>query len=462
LNRDRPSIYLLESIAAMPEVEEWIDESGEIVPEIPVAQQGVSLEFLEWFLHEFNLKMKPQKTCDVVADIVLDITRKSGSTLGELLIHEDSRGPATHLASHPWNNNFHHTIDAVVEHCTEWESKTNSKAFVWFDIFALNQHKMAAQVYGQDEIKSMLLQAVNQTDETIACLYPWNKPVYIERVWCLYEAHHTLVTTTANKQSNKLLTKMALKASHVKNRKKLKFILCADARQGLEAVFLGGEDTMDEVVSALANFDVKKASAFKIEDKKMILEQIESSFGGSSGLNESVARSLRVWLLESATEMLEKYRRIYSFNEPKLALLLRNYGRLLGEISDDLVQTSNAFEEALSIDRSFLELAKNGDVGTFRKEELNVAADLHLIGHNYYMRKEFRKALERFQLAETIYESSDSMEYAVTLTRMGPTYLKLGDSENGIKALRKAVSIIDSKPDTRQKILRLAEGTFYS
>lgn len=397
------------------------------LPEIPVEEQGLSLHFVEMFVQEHGLGAGRGgvTSADVCKKIIMPLTESMGCTLVEMA-QPAERGRVTHFVSHPWGNEFHQTVNAALQAAYQWEKETGGKAHLWMDIFAVNQHKMARAEYSRDDINAMLKTAVECSQEVFACLHPWSDPLYIHRAWCLYESF------VAREMSSD-------------GRSRLRFVLSPDAAEQFEQEALSQE--FDQILQVLANIDVRKADAYKTGDKDMILGFIEESAEGAKGLNQSVAASLRDWLVSNGRLIVEKRTRTHA-NSAKLSQILVNYGRLLGDQAQNDEEREEAracFEEALSIDEAILALYRLDPSGDSAKQQSNVARDLNFLGQCLYLQNDFDGALLRFTQAKDAYVavhgSEDNVDVARVLTATGPAHMKLQNWEEAVASLRRASAI---------------------
>ncbi|GBG27868.1 Kinesin light chain [Hondaea fermentalgiana] len=430
------------------------------LPEVQVEDQGLSLAFLRDFMQEYDLERGTTwSTGKVCKDVVVEVTRERGCPMVDM-VRADLRGRVTHFISHPWDNLFKLTVSAVIEACTEWEAATGETAYVWIDIFAVNQHKMQRREYTQDDIGEMLSRALQAARITLACLYPWKEPVYISRAWCLYEAHQALVRAeqsrrgssfTADAGRSQSITSLLRRSQPREPQHELRFILSPDAREEFEREALASE--FDSVLQALADIDVRRAQAYKMEDKEMILDAIESSPGGSAALNQNVALSLRRWLLQSGRTIVERRRRTH-MNTAKLSQILINFGRLLGDQAQSAKEQKEAeklFREALSIDQSILTLHRLDPEGDISEQLANVGRDEFMLGLCLYDQGRFSDCLERLESAVEVYHEYDKanegepVEVGRVLTRMGPVHMKLQHWGKATDTLRTAVGIFEER-----------------
>jgi len=439
----------------------FVENDEEEVEEVSVENQGVSLRFLWEFINDevearLGKDTSAFETVKVVKKVVMPMTESRQCTVVEITKPAE-RGRVTHFISHAWNAPFSTTTTAIIEELELWEQSTGKKAYFWMDVFAVNQHKMAEKEYSQDDINEMLSRAMSCASTTLACLHPWRKPVYIERAWCLYEANTALVQCQkqvaddgrVRRPSTGHLGRPRFGAHRPKSGKgkhELKFVLSAETREEFEREALA--KNFESVLQALADISVEEATSYKPEDKEMILEFIDSSPGGSDALNQNVTQSIRRWLVNSGRQIVEKRKRTH-MNTAHLALILVNFARLLtdqAETHEERKEAQELFEEALSIDKSQLELSELGGTSeVLEVEKRNIARDQFMLGLCLYDMKNYKNALKCMEEAREIYEAiQDELSVARVLTRTGPIHMKLSQYDEASDDLRQADAIFRS------------------
>jgi tetratricopeptide (TPR) repeat protein len=450
-------------------------ERDEPVGALETRAQGVSLNVLRELVAELSEQgvrgAAGLSTGEVCASVIVELTSSRGCSLVEL-VRPSERGAVTHFISHPWANPFLVTAHAVIEETERWERASGRRAFLWMDVFAINQHKMTKQQYSQEDIHRILHEAVSACETMYACLYPWNDPVYLRRAWCLFETY----TVMSNKQEQEGAEgqvgapgegapgaggSAAAPVLGISQKGKgmaaqravargdfLKFILAPESREQFEREALSSE--FDKILQCLSDLDVRRAEAFKKEDKEMILSKIEASYGGAAGLNATVALQLRRWLVQTATAVVARRRETGNLHDAAYSQILVNYGRLLADQAEAFHSGENAqalllFKEALSVDRALLGLAESGGAlpAGAATERLAVARDHFMVGSCLYWQRRFAEALVAFEEARAVYAlahggSEDNADVARCLTQMGPTLMKLERWDEAESSLRRA------------------------
>jgi tetratricopeptide (TPR) repeat protein len=435
-------------------------DRDEPVASLETREQGVSLNVLRELVSELSEQgvrgAAGLSTGEVCASVIVELTSSRGCSLVEL-VRPSERGVVTHFVSHPWADPFLVTAHAVLEEAERWELVSGRRAFLWMDVFAINQHKMTKQLYSQGDIHRILHEAVSSCETMYACLYPWNDPVYLRRAWCLFETY----TVMSNKQEQSEaggvgggtaapMLSMSQKGKGAAAQRAvargdfLKFILAPESREQFEREALSNE--FDKILQCLSDLDVRRAEAFKKEDKEMILSRIEASYGGAAGLNAAVALQLRRWLVQATVAVVEHRRKTGNLHDAVYSQILVNYGRLLADQAEAFHSEENAqalllFKEALSVDKGLLGLAEAGGGQEVATERLAVARDHFMIGSCLYWQRRFAEALVAFQEARAVYAlahggSEGNADVARCLTQMGPTLMKLERWDEAESSLR--------------------------
>jgi hypothetical protein len=182
-----------------------------------------------------------------------------------------SVGIATFFVSHAWQYKFLDLAEVIIE----WGQTVPTPTYVWLDIFSVNQHAPEQPPEWWD---STFRTAVGELGHTLLVLAPWDKPVALSRVWCLWEI---LCTIDEGADLTVLLPS--------NEKRRLTEELAKD---------------LDQVAITVADVDAERAEAFKAEDKKRIFEAIQRVLPkGFLDLNEKVKERLRQWTFYAGEEV---------------------------------------------------------------------------------------------------------------------------------------------------------------
>ena len=117
------------------------------------------------------------------------------------------------------------------------------------------------------------------TGRVVAVMTPWDDPVPLKRMWCLYE----------------LVCGLRGAAKGVK----LELRLSQEQRQGLVEAL---REDHNVVTKMLVDIDITKAETSSDLDKALILEQIRALPEGEHGCNVDLKALMRRWVLETLEE----------------------------------------------------------------------------------------------------------------------------------------------------------------
>eukprot|EP00732_Lithocolla_globosa_P002077 Lithocolla_globosa_v1_NODE_1242_length_2746_cov_3.366035.p2 type:complete len:231 gc:universal NODE_1242_length_2746_cov_3.366035:1460-768(-) len=120
--------------------------------------------------------------------------------------------------------------------------------------------------------------AIQQFGRTVIILSPWNNPLPLTRVWCLWEIYSTASTNTT--------FEVAMPDEEQQN--------------FLNALALD----FGQINAMLTRVDIRNSEAWKEEDKERIFEVVKAMVGFTK-LNQLIFNHLRQWLLGSARQELE-------------------------------------------------------------------------------------------------------------------------------------------------------------
>ena len=164
------------------------------------------------------------------------------------------------------------------------------------DIIHKNQH-----IVNSDGTAIELARCVSACKRTALVCAPWDQPTSLERIWCLYEVHHTLLAASTE------------------------LVPCYNGREnermiGSKGVLIGKaqrDKIVDRFSKAVTRIKVEDAGATVLSDKEAILDQLRKARGGDlsntdTAIQMSVAQALtRSFLGASGNEQTERYTKIW-------------------------------------------------------------------------------------------------------------------------------------------------------
>mmetsp|Transcript_34617 Transcript_34617/g.81671 ORF Transcript_34617/g.81671 Transcript_34617/m.81671 type:complete len:612 (+) Transcript_34617:397-2232(+) len=209
---------------------------------------GVTLCFLRDFCeaHEFMPSDPTRKASNLIdaakSVCVMQMDARTSDGRGAI-------GKATHFVSHAQSCSLLKMIDAM-EGFLRTNSLSERNTYLWIDVFCLPQSNVQAYVARIGEIERRI-------GSVVMVLDPWNAPVCLTRVWCLYEVVHTVPSKREAGTEFHLALPSSERASFV------------------AAYEHFGKAHIEEVLAA---FDARKAEAAMESDKLMIFRLIASMF----------------------------------------------------------------------------------------------------------------------------------------------------------------------------------------
>lgn len=151
-------------------------------------RSAVSLEFLESFVQDIPPTLTTQ---EVVETIIKPRTAERKCSFVELSPPEKLSSPTIYV-SHTWSGPFVEMIDSTVKYVSLAQAGSPRKqAFVWLDVFAVNQHCCEQEA----ELRHME-RAIATADVTLLCLDP--QGFTLGRTWNLLEVYKTLTMRDAD------------------------------------------------------------------------------------------------------------------------------------------------------------------------------------------------------------------------------------------------------------------------
>lgn len=150
---------------------------------------GVTFTFVREYCEEHHLCAEGITSRDVGARI-LELTRTTKRSVAEMCAKKKARtgepavGPAEIFVSHAHSCSFVKMLDAVEAYLATHGLDPNT-TYLWIDLFSLRQHAINTEVVHIAAIE-------RQVGLVVLVVDPWDKPVALTRVWCIYEMVHAL------------------------------------------------------------------------------------------------------------------------------------------------------------------------------------------------------------------------------------------------------------------------------
>ncbi len=438
--------------------------------------------------------------------IICPRDKKKGAAYVDCLKGKDHVGIATFMISYCWLYDVVDIINTLWNYCQQ-NGLDPKREYMWICCLCNNMHRINTDNNVPfEEMQELFRTKVVGIGKVVAMLTPWDNPVYIQRVWCIFE-----LFTAFNNEDDGC---------------KLEILLPENQRENMFGAIKDGD--MNSVYDAMDKIDIMKANATKPRDKENILKIVEDSKGGATELNQSVKDFLREWihkviddrvteakntkidgeslatlyygvgtiyskegLFDKSLEHLKKCLAIrQSLPEPndrgvsdaynEIALAYRSQGKY--DMAVDLYKKCLSIRESI-LKRNDPDLARTYDnlAKVYRKQgRFEDALELHMmclgievsvldanhsslaitynnIGVVYLKLGNYDKALEfhnkSLAIREAVIGGSNHPDLATTYNWVGVTYEELGNYENALDFHSKALAIRESVLDSSHPIL---------
>ena len=304
-----------------------------------------------------------------------------GAAYVDCLSGDDNVGPSTIMLSYGWGNSIGDIVDALVDFCNRC-NLDHKRTYVWICCLCNNQHRVAeSKKLGEEisfeEFSTIFGDRVQNIGHVVAIMAPWRQPVYVSRVWCIYE----LFTAYNNDACNlDIAMPPREKSDMVKS-------LNASGIEGIELLF-----------KTLSKTDISQAQASEPSDKQRIMEMVRTGTGFER-LNAEVNELLRNWIKDGVMEAVES-RKLAHKNEDgiemnnarkeDLARLCTNMGNLMFQYAE--------YDKALELQKQALEL----NIAVFGKSHLHTATSHCNIGSALTAKGDDEEALREFEKNHSI------------------------------------------------------------
>eukprot|EP00931_Biecheleriopsis_adriatica_P057962 TRINITY_DN34437_c0_g2_i1.p1 TRINITY_DN34437_c0_g2~~TRINITY_DN34437_c0_g2_i1.p1 ORF type:complete len:622 (-),score=98.94 TRINITY_DN34437_c0_g2_i1:20-1813(-) len=237
-----------------------------------------------------------------------------GSAFVDAAVSSQDAGLATIMLSYTWSYRVLAVVRALQAFC-EKECLDAQSTNVWICCLCINQHRVqrrreSGQNIPFEEFAKSFGARVRSIGRVVALVAPWNAPLYVQRVWCIYEVY---VAEETGVDFSLVLPP-------------------EDEEDMLEALADNPESSKaDRLWKALGEVRVQDAKASVPDDRSHILHLVESG-PGFEHLNMKVRRLLRKWFLEIARRRLTKS--LEDINGPHIARRCDLVGQWMTALGD--------------------------------------------------------------------------------------------------------------------------------
>jgi len=316
---------------------------------------------------------------------------------------QEHAGPATVMLSWTWSYAARTVVTALAQWC-ERSQRDPRNTFVWQcalcnNQFRVQEKKQKGENESFDSFRSVFESRVRSTGHILALLSPWHSPLYVKRIWCVFE-----LWVACQRKDVELEVIMSREAQ-------------AQFHESLQV------DGMSSVWKAFGSVQIQKAKASVATDRKNILHLVEPNASKEEDydcsekvqrLNEAVVQRLQAWCADAAAAYVEASLASTQAPQPRACA---NTAWLLMEAHDWqramalLVQGRKALEKA---DR----------LGTMDDAWL-----LKSMGAWYTDLGKYEEGMEHFMMAKNAMRAAkaeNTSEYARLLRNIAKAYVRQG------------------------------------
>jgi len=311
-------------------------------------------------------------------------------------------GPANRMLSYAGGYRIVDIVDSLESYCTT-NNMNPKRTYIWMCCLCNNQHRVCDNI----SFATFHTHTMVGIGHVLVMMAPWNKSVYMTRIWCIIEMF----------------------AADTTDECEVEIIIPPQEKEAL----LENVRNYGTALKTLCDIDIEKAEATKESDRKNILELTKRDIGVTA-LNNHVNHLLRSCIektLLTAVEncgMQSKDRSV----DLDFALLCCRAGRIMDE--------SDKPDEAL--DLYYIDLAIRQKV--YGKKHRNTANAYSNIGMIMWLKGDFDGAVIMYKKCLAVKKKFLGAEHpitAITYNNLGGVMEEKGDLQRALKWHMKALTV---------------------
>ncbi|CAB9510317.1 Kinesin light chain [Seminavis robusta] len=394
------------------------------------------------------------------ANTICPIDGKMGAAYVHCLQGKDRVGEATHMLSYSSSYTIAEIVDTLTGFCCQ-NNLNPKRTYIWMCCLCVNPHRVAventitADKSGRRKAPSVdfvatLGERVKKIGHLLAMISPLSAPVYLTRVWCIFEIF----------------------TAHTTHGCKVDILMPPKEKLSLEQDLVQGGAGVNSLYEMIGNIRVEDANASLESVREAILQQVESGVGCSE-LNCQVKEFLRGWILSILTQLVEAREKTngeeYDYCN-QIGFFLdkngeHNAATKVHQTALTICETNlnkNDKKKAATCHLLGLSLKKQGDYdGALKSFQTCLAIALSVVGRNHprvatiygnigsILEKmgDYDGALENYEEAVAIrlpLFGKDHPSIATTYNNMGVVLYKMGDTEGALAKYMEALVIRES------------------
>ncbi|CAB9523312.1 Hydra magnipapillata [Seminavis robusta] len=221
---------------------------------------------------------------------ICPVDGRLGASYVHCLQGDDHVGEATHMLSYSWNYTIGDIVDTLSDFCLQ-NNLNPKRTYIWMCCLCVNQHRVVQNSAQQKsgmiasakvDFFAIFGERVKNIGHLLAMMAPWKAPIYITRVWCIFEIF----------------------TAHRTGGCKVDIVMPPREKQSLEQDVVDNGEGINALYETLGNTKVEKANASVESDRLAILGQVKSDVGFAV-LNNLVNDLLRGWMQGVLTQLVE-------------------------------------------------------------------------------------------------------------------------------------------------------------
>lgn len=387
-----------------------------------------STEGLSEISNIYEIENLSSKECGVIRskgkEVICPRDGRLGAAYVDCIDGQDNVGPANLMLSYGWRYAIKDIVDTLEDYC-DGANLDTKRTYVWICCLCNNQHRVVESLTSGnkqedtfDQFQQTFHDRVVDIGHVVAMMYPWRNPIYLTRIWCIFELY------VASENENCTLT------IHMPPNEKAAMIKALRQVAGV-----------DDLYRHLSKTKIENAEASEELDRQRILEIVRQG-PGFNELNQKVNMLIRDWVKRGLLESVENYKRKsndYS-NDPEYARLCNDVGKVMRD-NTEMDIASVLHHDAIQV------LEKCDEQGILTDEYRRVLADtynnlgllLKSMGEYAEAKGKFQKALE---IGKTVWSEND-YDAAQTYNNIGLALDDMKDYDNALDAYQEAQKLVE-------------------
>ncbi|CAB9520254.1 Kinesin light chain [Seminavis robusta] len=347
-------------------------------------------------------------------NIVCPIDGKMGAAYVHCLQGEDHVGKATHMLSYSWNYTIGDIVNTLTDFCLQ-NNLNPKRTYIWMCCLCVNQHRVVENSTQQKsgmiaptkmDFFAIFGERVKKIGHLLAMMAPWKAPIYITRVWCIFEIF----------------------TAHRMGGCKVDIVMPPKEKQSLEQDVVDNEGGINTLYETLGNTKVENANASVESDRLSILGQVQSDVGYSV-LNNLVNDLLRGWMQGVLTQLVETRENTYD----------KDYVEFCNQIGV-ILRTNGEHSAAMKLHQTALTICET----VLGKTHEKTAETYSNIGEVLHDMGDYEGALSKYEEALALILSvfgENHSDVASAYNNIGFVLDDMGDKEGALAKYNQSLAI---------------------